>query len=167
MGSCGEPTRLDLDRRGLFRQPGPRRLGRRLRYGGHERELKGGEPFTTNNRMELTAAIEALESLNRACEVSLHTDFSIRAAASRVRWTAGRPTAGGRRPESGEERGSLASPDSAAGRHKIEWFWVKGHSDDELNARADKLARQGMAPYVDGAPAEFRPAPSRLSPMAM
>ena len=66
--------------------PGPGGWGAVLRYGAHEKELKGGEPLTTNNRMELTAAIEALESLNRPCPVSLHTDSAV--CARRHHWLA-------------------------------------------------------------------------------
>ena len=79
--------------------PGPGGWGAVLRYGGHEKELKGGEAFTTNNRMELTAAIEALQSLNRACEVSLHTDSQYLRGGVTGWIDAWKPTAGGRRPE--------------------------------------------------------------------
>ena len=120
-----------------------------MRYGAHEKELKGGEAFTTNNRMELTAAIEALESLNRACEVSVHTDSQyLRGGVTS--WIAGWKANGwrtaARKPVKNEDLWRRL--DAAAQHHEIEWFWVKGHADDELNARADKLARQGMAPYL-------------------
>jgi ribonuclease HI len=133
--------------------PGPGGWGAVLRYGGHEKELKGGEPFTTNNRMELTAAIEALQSLNRACEVSLHTDSQyLRGGVTSWMdgWKANGWRTAARKPVKNEDLWRRL--DSAAVRHK-------GHSDDELNARADKLARDGMAPYVDGAPAESGPPP--------
>ena len=148
MGSCGERTRLDLDRRGLFRQPRPGRLGRRLRYGGHEKELKGGEAFTTNNRMELTAAIEALQSLNRACEVSLHTDSQyLRGGVMGWidAWKANGWRTASKKPVKNEDLWRRL--DAAAQRHEIEWIWVKGHAGDKMNARADKLAREGMAEF--------------------
>ena len=129
--------------------PGPGGWGVVLRYGRHQKELKGGETFTTNNRMELTAAIEALESLNRACEVSLHTDSQyLRGGVTS--WIAGWKANGwrtaARKPVKNEDLWRRL--DAAAGRHAVEWFWVRGHADDELNARADKLAREGMAPYL-------------------
>jgi ribonuclease HI len=129
MGSCGESTRLDLD-------------------GGHEKELKGGEAFTTNNRMELTAAIEALQSLNRACKVSLHTDSQyLRGGVMGWidAWNANGWRTASRKPVKNEDLWRRL--DAAAQRHEIEWFWVKGHAEDEMNARADKLAREGMAEF--------------------
>jgi len=129
--------------------PGPGGWGAVLRYGRHERELKGGEKFTTNNRMELTAAIEALESLNRACEVSLHTDSQyLRGGVTNwiTSWKANGWRTAAKRQVKNEDLWRRL--DATAKRHAIEWFWVKGHADDELNARADKLAREGMAPYL-------------------
>ena len=131
--------------------PGPGGWGAILRYGGHEKELKGGEALTTNNRMELTAAIEALESLNRPCEVSLHTDSQyLRGGVTgwiniwkRNGWRTARQ-------EAGQERGPLATLDAAAAQHAVEWRWVKGHADDEMNERADQLARDGMAEFKNG-----------------
>jgi ribonuclease HI len=119
-----------------------------LRYGGHEKELKGGEKFTTNNRMELTAAIVALQSLNRACQVSLHTDSQyLRGGVTGwiASWKANGWRTAARKPVKNEDL--WCRLDAAAERHAIEWFWVKGHGDDELNARADRLAREGMAEF--------------------
>jgi ribonuclease HI len=130
--------------------PGPGGWGAVLRYGGHEKELKGGEELTTNNRMELTAAIEALESLNRACEVSVHTDSQyLRGGVTGwiTSWKANGWRTAARRQVKNEDLWRRL--DAAANRHAILWFWVKGHADDELNARADKLAREGMAPYLN------------------
>jgi ribonuclease HI len=128
--------------------PGPGGWGAVLRYGGHKKELKGGQAFTTNNRMEITAAIEALQSLKRSCEVSLHTDSQyLRAGVTD--WIDGWKRNGwrtaDRKPVKNEDLWRRL--EEAAQRHQIEWFWVKGHADNELNARADKLAREGMAEF--------------------
>ena len=91
--------------------PGPGGWGAVLRYGGHEKELKGGEALTTNNRMELTAAIEALQSLNRPCEVTLHTDSQyLRGGVTD--WIDGWKSNGWRTAakKAGQERGPLATP---------------------------------------------------------
>ena len=129
--------------------PGPGGWGAVLRYGGHEKELKGGEALTTNNRMELTAAIEALQSLNRPCEVTVHTDSQyLRGGVTD--WIDGWKSNGwrtsSRKPVKNEDLWRRL--DAAVERHAVEWRWVKGHADDELNARADALAREGMAPYL-------------------
>ena len=129
--------------------PGPGGWGVVLRYGGHEKELKGGEPFTTNNRMELTAAIEALQSLKRSCDVSLHTDSQyLRGGVTSwiVSWKRNGWRTAGKKPVKNEDLWRRL--DAAAQQHEIEWLWVKGHADDELNARADQLAREGMARYL-------------------
>ena len=126
-----------------------------MRYGGHEKELKGGEALTTNNRMELTAAIEALGSLNRRCEVVLHTDSQyLRGGVTGWIdiWKSNGWRTAGKKPVKNEDLWRVL--DAAAERHAVEWRWVKGHADDELNARADKLAREGMAPFL-ARPSEF------------
>jgi ribonuclease HI len=129
--------------------PGPGGWGAILRYGDREKELKGGEGLTTNNRMELTAAIESLRSLNRSCEVILHTDSQyLRGGVTG--WIHGWKRNGWRtaakKPVKNEDL--WRALDAAAEQHTIEWRWVKGHADDELNVRADQLARDGMAPYL-------------------
>lgn len=129
--------------------PGPGGWGAVLRYGAHEKELRGGEALTTNNRMELTAAIQALESLNRPAEVILHTDSQyLRGGVTD--WIAGWKRNGwrtaARKPVKNEDLWRRL--DAARERHAVEWRWVKGHADDDLNARADELARKGMAPYL-------------------
>ena len=126
--------------------PGPGGWGAVLRYGGHERELKGGEALTTNNRMELTAAIEALQSLKRPCEVTVYTDSQyLRGGVTG--WINGWKSNGWRtaakKPVKNEDL--WRALDAAAEPHKVEWRWVKGHADDELNHRADQLARDGLA----------------------
>ena len=120
-----------------------------MRYGGHEKELKGGEALTTNNRMELTAAIEALGSLNRPCRVVLHTDSQyLRGGVTGWIdvWKNNGWRTAGKEPVKNEDL--WRALDAASERHAVEWRWVKGHADDELNVRADKLAREGMAPCL-------------------
>jgi len=133
--------------------PGPGGWGAILRYGGHEKELKGGEKLTTNNRMELIAAIMALKSLNRPCEAVLHTDSQyLRGGVTG--WIDGWKMNGWRtaakKPVKNEDL--WRALDAAVERHKVEWRWVKGHADDEMNARADKLAREGMIPFLPRPP---------------
>jgi ribonuclease HI len=129
--------------------PGPGGWGAVLRYGAHEKELRGGEALTTNNRMELTAAIRALESLTRPSEVILHTDSQYLHGGV-TDWINGWKRNGWRtaakKPVKNEDLWRRL--DAARERHIVEWRWVKGHADDELNARADELAREGMAPYL-------------------
>jgi ribonuclease HI len=128
--------------------PGPGGWGVVLRYGLHEKELKGGEAFTTNNRMELTAAIEALQALKQPCEVRLHTDSQyLRGGVTS--WIERWKRNGWRTAEKMAVKNEdlWRRLDAAAERHKIEWLWVKGHAHDKQNARADRLAREGMAEF--------------------
>ena len=129
--------------------PGPGGWGAVLRYGARERELMGGEALTTNNRMELTAAIEALEALKRPCAVSLHTDSQyLRGGVTG--WLDGWKRNGWRtadgKPVKNEDLWRRL--DAAAKPHTIEWLWVRGHAGNKFNERADLLARNGMAPYL-------------------
>jgi ribonuclease HI len=127
--------------------PGPGGWGVVLRYGRHEKELKG-EAFTTNNRMELTAAIEALQALKRSCDVRLHTDSQyLRGGVTS--WIERWKRNGWRTAEKMAVKNEdlWRRLDAAAERHKIEWLWVKGHAHDKQNARADRLAREGMAEF--------------------
>ncbi len=129
--------------------PGPGGWGAVLRYGAHEKELKGGEALTTNNRMELTAAIEALESLNRACVVSLHTDSQyLRGGVTAwlASWKRNGWRTAGRKPVKNEDLWRRL--DAATARHDVEWIWVKGHAGDVHNERADRLAREAMNVYL-------------------
>jgi ribonuclease HI len=125
--------------------PGPGGWGAILISGSHERELCGGELSTTNNRMELKAAIEALRALKRPCKVELHTDSQyLRTGISE--WLAGWKAKGWRTaaktPVKNEDL--WRELDEARLRHEVDWRWVKGHSGHELNERADALARKGM-----------------------
>ena len=120
-----------------------------LRYGAHEKELKGGEALTTNNRMELTAAIEALESLKRRCGVTLHTDSQyLRGGVTGWldAWKRNGWRTSDRKPVKNEDLWRRL--DAAAERHDVEWLWVKGHAGDEHNERADRLAREGMSIHL-------------------
>lgn len=129
--------------------PGPGGWGAVLRYGAHEKELKGGEALTTNNRMELTAAIEALESLTRPCAARLHTDSQyLRGGVTS--WLGGWKRNGWRTSEKKPVKNEdlWRRLDAAAARHEVEWLWVKGHAGDEQNERADRLAREGMRAYL-------------------
>lgn len=121
--------------------PGPGGWAAILSYNGHERELSGGEPATTNNRMELTAAISALEALKEPCEVELWTDSQYLARAVNEGWLAGWKRRGWRRKE-----GELKNPelwqalDALLARHKVSFNWLKGHDGHEYNERCDALA---------------------------
>ena len=129
--------------------PGPGGYGAILRFGEREKELSGGEPATTNNRMELMAAIVALEALTRPCAVDLHTDSQyVRNGVTQ--WIAGWKARGwktaDRKPVKNEELWRRL--EEASERHEVDWHWVKGHAGDEMNERADALARAGMAPFL-------------------
>ncbi len=121
--------------------PGPGGWGAVIRAGAREKLLSGGEPLTTNNRMELMAAIRALEALKRPCEIVLHTD-SVYVRDGITKWIFGWQRNGWRTAD----RKPVKNADlwqellAAAARHKIDWRWVKGHSGHAENDRADKLA---------------------------
>lgn len=125
--------------------PGPGGWGAVLEYNGHRRELKGGEPATTNNRMELLAAIQALDSLSECCAVVLHTD-STYVMQGLTQWMPAWKARGwrtsDRKPVKNQDLWQRL--DAAAQRHKIDWRWVKGHSGNEGNEAADRLANQGV-----------------------
>ena len=122
--------------------PGPGGWAALLRYGQRERELVGGEAATTNNRMELMAAIAGLETLNEPCQVTLYTDSQY-VRQGITEWLPGWvrrgwKTAGG---DPVKNRELWERLNAAAQRHAIEWKWVKGHSGDPDNERVDTLAR--------------------------
>jgi ribonuclease HI len=128
--------------------PGPGGWGAILKSGEHVKELSGGEPLTTNNRMELMAAISALEALKRPCPVNLHTDSQYLRGGV-MGWIHGWKRNGWRtadkKPVKNEDLWRRL--DEATARHEIEWLWVKGHAGDAMNERADELARAGMKPF--------------------
>jgi ribonuclease HI len=128
--------------------PGPGGWGAVLRYNGTVKELKGGAPLTTNNQMELTAAIEALRALKRPCDVELHTDsqYLKNGLTSWIHsWKRNGWRTADRKPVKNAELWKAL--DDAVQRHRIDWRWVKGHAGDEMNERADRLANEGMAPF--------------------
>jgi ribonuclease HI len=128
--------------------PGPGGWGAILRFNGNTRELSGGEAVTTNNRMELMAAISALNALKEPCEVLLHTDskYVMDGISGWIHgWKRnGWKTADKKPVKNGELWQAL---DEANRRHKVKWHWVKGHAGHVENERADELARMGMAPF--------------------
>jgi ribonuclease HI len=133
--------------------PGPGGWGAILEYNGTKRELFGGEPETTNNRMELTAAIEALRALKGSCIVELHTD-SVYLRDGITKWIRGWKRNGwktsAKKPVKNDDL--WRALDALADAHQVEWRWVRGHAGHDLNERADELARQGMAPYLGRKP---------------
>ncbi|MEE4331238.1 MAG: ribonuclease HI [Wenzhouxiangella sp.] len=121
--------------------PGPGGWGALLRWNGHEKELSGSEPETTNNRMELMAAIQALESLKRPCSVILVTDSQyVRKGISEWmnNWKRNGWRTASRKPVKNDDLWRRL--DRAVGRHDVDWRWVKGHSGHPENDRADELA---------------------------
>lgn len=128
--------------------PGPGGWGALLLYGEHEKEITGGEFETTNNRMELMAAIEALNLLKRPCKVTLYTD-STYVKNGITEWIDGWKAKGWKTAAKKPVKNAdlWQALDAAAARHKIDWRWVKGHAGNPENERADALANQGMALY--------------------
>ena len=125
--------------------PGPGGWGALLRFNGEERELFGGEASTTNNRMELTAVIEALGALKRPSHVMLHTDSQY-VQKGITEWIHGWKARGWRTAskEPVKNVDLWKRLDEAAARHDIHWIWVKGHAGHEGNERADALANKGV-----------------------
>lgn len=131
--------------------PGVGGWGALLRTKGKEREMHGGEAHTTNNRMELMGAIVALEVLSRPCHIRLHTDSKyVQQGISE--WMHGWKQRGwktsSKQPVKNEDLWRRL--DEAAGRHKIEWIWVKGHAGHPENERADVLANRGVEEILNG-----------------
>ena len=125
--------------------PGPGGWGAVLRYGGHERQLHGGEVPTTNNRMELMAAIQALETLREPCAIDLYTDSNyVRQGLTEwlPQWKRRNWKTADKKPVKNQDLWERL--DAAVARHRIQWHWVKGHSGDEGNELADRLANKGV-----------------------
>jgi ribonuclease HI len=126
--------------------PGPGGWGALLRYGSHEKELCGGDAtLTTNNRMELTAPIQALELLNRPAVVRLHTDSTyVRDGITKwvPKWKRNGWLTAEKKPVKNVDLWQQL--EAAAGRHEVEWHWVKGHNGHPENERADRLALRGL-----------------------
>jgi ribonuclease HI len=131
--------------------PGPGGWGAILRYGTVEKELAGGEPETTNNRMELMAAIAGLEALKRPCKVRLYTDSQYLRDGI-TRWLPGWKARGWRTAAKTPVKNVdlWQRLEQAAAAHEIEWHWVRGHAGHPENERADLLARAAIPPRVAG-----------------
>jgi ribonuclease HI len=128
--------------------PGPGGWAAVLIFNGREKELSGGEALTTNNRMELTAAIKALEALTRPCAVDLYTDsqYLREGVTSWIRgWKARGWKTADRKPVKNDDL--WRALDDARNRHDVSFHWVRGHADDKLNHRVDALAVAAMAPF--------------------
>ena len=136
--------------------PGPGGWGAILESGAHRKELKGGEPMSTNNRMELTAAIHALEALKAPSEVELYTDSNYLRGGI-TSWIKNWKKNGWRTADKKPVRNAelWQRLEKASERHTVRWHWVKSHHGHDENERADELAREGMAPYL---PERRRPA---------
>jgi len=133
--------------------PGPGGGGVVLRAGGRERELSGGEPMTTNNRMELTAAIEALTALKEPCRVAMYTDSTyVRSGITEwlAVWRARGWRTADKKPVKNQDLWQALA--DAAARHEVAWHWVKGHSGHPENDRADELANVGLDAMLEEGP---------------
>jgi ribonuclease HI len=128
--------------------PGPGGWGAVLMWEGHEKELKGGAPDTTNNRMELTAAIEALAALKTDAAVDFYVDSQY-VRGGITGWITGWKKNGWRTADRKPVKNIdlWQRLDELVARHDIRWHWVKGHAGTDGNERADRLANEGMAPF--------------------
>jgi len=132
--------------------PGPGGWGALLRFGQEEKELFGGELGTTNNRMELTAVIEALNALTRPCEVIVHTDSQY-VQKGITEWIHGWKAKGWKTAAKAPVKNAdlWRRLDALAAKHDVDWRWVKGHAGHEGNERADELANRGVDVALKGA----------------
>jgi ribonuclease HI len=132
--------------------PGPGGWGAVLRFGAHVRELHGGEAGTTNNRMELTAVIRALEALTRPCRIRLHTDSQY-VQKGITTWIIDWKRRGWRTADKKPVKNAdlWKRLDELAAAHEIDWIWVKGHAGHPGNERADALANLGVSQTGSGA----------------
>ncbi len=130
--------------------PGPGGWAAILEYGGSEKELYGGAEATTNNRMELTAAIEALKALKGSAVVELHTDSEYLRNGI-TKWIHGWKRNGWKTSDRKPVKNAdlWQQLDRLRESHDVDWRWVRGHSGHDLNERADELARKGMAPFLN------------------
>jgi ribonuclease HI len=132
--------------------PGPGGWGAILSFGDQEKELMGGEAHTTNNRMELTSAISALEALKRACSVDLHTDseYVKNGITTWIKsWKKNGWRTADKKPVKNVDLWQRL--DAALANHQVRWHWVKGHAGHTMNERADQLARDGIIAARAGA----------------
>ena len=131
--------------------PGPGGWGAWLQYNGNEKSICGGEDNTTNNRMELTAVIRALETLKRTSKVKLYTDSSY-VQKGMTEWIAGWKAKNWRTADKKPVKNDdlWKTLDMLAQAHQIEWIWVRGHDGNDGNERADALANQGVERFLSG-----------------
>ena len=125
--------------------PGPGGWGVLLQFGDHVKELYGGEPDTTNNRMELTATIEALQALKKDCKVDLFTDSTYVKNGIQQwmkKWKLNSWKTAARKPVKNRDLWEML--DQQANSHTVNWHWVKGHAGDPGNEKADELANRGI-----------------------
>ena len=146
MSTAANPARVRVYTDGACKgNPGPGGWGALLQFDGREKELCGGEPDTTNNRMELTAVICALQALKRPCDIDLYTDSQyVQKGISE--WISGWKRRGwktaDRKPVKNVDL--WLQLDALAGAHRIHWHWVRGHAGHAENERADQLANRGI-----------------------
>jgi len=161
---ASDPTVLIVTDGACSGNPGPGGWAAILRYGPHEKVLQGGASLTTNNRMELRAALAALQALNRPCTVEVRTDSEyLRRGVTEwlPRWQRNGWRTQGREPVKNQDlwRGLAA----ALSKHNVTWRWVKGHAGDELNERADRLAVNALNTIgIHGQPDMEGPPPAAL-----
>jgi ribonuclease HI len=139
--------------------PGPGGWGAILQLDGREREIFGGAPLTTNNRMELTAAIEALKALRSSQAIEMHTDSEYLKNGI-MRWIHGWKRNGWKTSDRKPVKNAdlWIELDRLSQNHRVDWRWVRGHAGHDLNERADALARKGMAPFLKKGGVGSRPA---------
>jgi ribonuclease HI len=128
--------------------PGPGGWGALLRYGAREKEMRGGEPATTNNRMEIMAAIQALETLREPVEAHIHTDsqyLQLGITEWLKRWKARGWKTADKKPVKNVDLWQRL--EAALARHQVHWHWVRGHAGHAENERADALAREGLKAF--------------------
>ena len=146
MSINSSPNRVEIYTDGACRgNPGPGGWGALLSYGDTQKELFGGEPDTTNNRMELMAAIEALSSLKRSCDLTLYTDSQyVRKGITEWihNWKKRGWKTAAKKPVKNADLWKLL--DAQVERHKVHWVWVKGHAGNAGNEAADLLANRGI-----------------------
>jgi ribonuclease HI len=151
--TVSEPDTIEIWTDGACRgNPGPGGWGALLRSGSHSRELYGGAFDTTNNRMELTAVIEALAALKRPSRIVVHTDSQyVRLGITEwlAQWEKRGWKTAGRKPVKNLDLWQRLA--EVAARHQVEWRWVPGHAGIEGNERADALANRGIDELVNGA----------------
>ena len=152
MSAPAQRKRVDIFTDGACSgNPGPGGWGAILRFGEREKELLGGEPATTNNRMELMAAIQALESLSEPVEVHVHTDsqyLQLGITGWLAQWKKRGWRTADKKPVKNVDLWQRL--EAAISHHRVHWHWVRGHAGHAENERADELAREGMAPFLRG-----------------